>query len=558
MYVNLQIKFLLCIFITLALLLIVPTASAEESTKTPIHVVFEIHSHEDRIIQSAGGSKYFEDRRDEFLLNLEHLDLMLNIVDRYDAKLTFLSVGPWAELCLDESISDECFPIIQRLYESGEMIGTHSHNYRYLGSFNQWENDREDSTGRNNWQYVRFVDLLIENALGVSDESEIRNVNMVAGMTKPSAAIPKHIMLNDFGFQMKQGGEEQVFLLYYNHIPYNPYRVGDSSLSEDLDSGLLTIAQYPIFNSKVRFDAPIDPSLEHHKAMFLQVYLNWRESDEPKIWTYGWGVHVHNLIDEADTRERIDQMLSWLSVHFIEKKSKGSVIAEYSNYRDVFDNYERWTSENPGVSSFDYPLEYTDYTKYPYNKWINQYLRNTTVVEEIILNKYTKVFLLESNGIPLVLAFSDKPETTLDLSEYFPERMDKVSLVTGLTESADPSTITIDSDAVVFCKPRDCKRILEDETGTTKFVNPLWIKEKASMWAEDRIGNIEFVRAIQFLIKAEIIAVSHSPDSVRTPIDEIFPIWVKNVADWWGNDLISDKEFVDAIEFLINERIIKL
>ena len=89
-------------------------------------------------------------------------------------------------------------------------------------------------------------------------------------------------------------------------------------------------------------------------------------------------------------------------------------------------------------------------------------------------------------------------------------------------------------------------------------MNPLWIKEKASMWAEDRIGNIEFVRAIQFLIKAEIIAVSHSPDSVRTPIDEIFPIWVKNVADWWGNDLISDKEFVDAIEFLINERIIKL
>ena len=99
MYVNLQIRFLLCIFVTFALLLIVPTASAEESTKTPIHVVFEIHSHEDRIIQSAGGSKYFEDRRDEFLLNLEHLDLLLNTVDRYDAKLTFLSVGPRAELC---------------------------------------------------------------------------------------------------------------------------------------------------------------------------------------------------------------------------------------------------------------------------------------------------------------------------------------------------------------------------------------------------------------------------------------------------------------------------
>ena len=75
MHVNLEMKFLLCVFSTLTLLLIVPTVSAQESTKDPINIVFEIHSHEDKIIRSAGGSEYFEDRRNVFLSNLEHLDL---------------------------------------------------------------------------------------------------------------------------------------------------------------------------------------------------------------------------------------------------------------------------------------------------------------------------------------------------------------------------------------------------------------------------------------------------------------------------------------------------
>ena len=37
---------------------------------------------------------------------------------------------------------------------------------------------------------------------------------------------------------------------------------------------------------------------------------------------------------------------------------------------------------------------------------------------------------------------------------------------------------------------------------------------------------------------------------------EITPNWVKNTAGWWATDAISEKEFVNAIEFLVNEGII--
>ena len=36
------------------------------------------------------------------------------------------------------------------------------------------------------------------------------------------------------------------------------------------------------------------------------------------------------------------------------------------------------------------------------------------------------------------------------------------------------------------------------------------------------------------------------------------PDWVKNTAGWWATDAISEKEFVNAIEFLVNEGVINV
>ena len=36
------------------------------------------------------------------------------------------------------------------------------------------------------------------------------------------------------------------------------------------------------------------------------------------------------------------------------------------------------------------------------------------------------------------------------------------------------------------------------------------------------------------------------------------PDWVKNTAGWWATDAISETEFVNAIEFLVKEEIIQV
>ena len=83
---------------------------------------------------------------------------------------------------------------------------------------------------------------------------------------------------------------------------------------------------------------------------------------------------------------------------------------------------------------------------------------------------------------------------------------------------------------------------------------PDWVKNTAGWWATDAISETEFVNAIEFLINDGIIQVNASQSNENS---QGVPDWVKNTAGWWATDAISEIEFVNAIEFLINDGIIK-
>jgi uncharacterized protein YjbI with pentapeptide repeats len=84
---------------------------------------------------------------------------------------------------------------------------------------------------------------------------------------------------------------------------------------------------------------------------------------------------------------------------------------------------------------------------------------------------------------------------------------------------------------------------------------PDWVKNTAGWWANDSISEKEFVNTIEFLVNEEIIQIQTTSTSKKS---DIVPDWVKNTAGWWANDSISEKEFVNAIEFLVNEGVINV
>ena len=84
---------------------------------------------------------------------------------------------------------------------------------------------------------------------------------------------------------------------------------------------------------------------------------------------------------------------------------------------------------------------------------------------------------------------------------------------------------------------------------------PAWIKNTAGWWATDAISETEFVNAIEFLVKENIIQVNASQASETS---QGVPGWVKNTAGWWATDAISEEEFVNAIAYLIKVGIISI
>ena len=90
---------------------------------------------------------------------------------------------------------------------------------------------------------------------------------------------------------------------------------------------------------------------------------------------------------------------------------------------------------------------------------------------------------------------------------------------------------------------------------------PTWIKNNAGWWASGMITEDEFLKGIEYLINNNIILIDSTIDEkAYTPTDTSatnrVPDWVKNNAGWWAEDLIGDFDFLNGIKYLINKGII--
>ena len=92
-----------------------------------------------------------------------------------------------------------------------------------------------------------------------------------------------------------------------------------------------------------------------------------------------------------------------------------------------------------------------------------------------------------------------------------------------------------------------------EETG--KIGIPFWIKDLAKMWInEPLVTDKDFARAIEYLIQKEIIKIPYTEPEGEA-VSSI-PDWVKNNAEWWIDEKISDTEFTLSFQYLVQKGII--
>ena len=93
---------------------------------------------------------------------------------------------------------------------------------------------------------------------------------------------------------------------------------------------------------------------------------------------------------------------------------------------------------------------------------------------------------------------------------------------------------------------------------SSEFIIPQWIKSQGKWWASNSISDKEFVNAIEYLINAEIIIVPQDDSSDTTQTQKEIPDWIRKTVQWWSDDIISDQEMANALQFLIKIGVIEI
>jgi len=117
-------------------------------------------------------------------------------------------------------------------------------------------------------------------------------------------------------------------------------------------------------------------------------------------------------------------------------------------------------------------------------------------------------------------------------------------------------------ETIVKCTAKDSAGNFATPVSFTVTINPpettipSWVKNVAEFWCQDKIDDVSFVEAIQYLIDNGIIVVPGTLESYSE--SQQVPQWVKNNACWWSEGSITDLDFALGLEYLVKQGIIRV
>jgi len=121
--------------------------------------------------------------------------------------------------------------------------------------------------------------------------------------------------------------------------------------------------------------------------------------------------------------------------------------------------------------------------------------------------------------------------------------------------------------------PPQCGTITNGTTAVPEVALPEWIKTNAGWWADGNVTDTEMANSLEFLINENILVLppveetetSEVPatNATATTLEEIettvvIPEWIKTIAGMWADGLISDADYLNAIQFLVTTEIITI
>jgi len=105
-------------------------------------------------------------------------------------------------------------------------------------------------------------------------------------------------------------------------------------------------------------------------------------------------------------------------------------------------------------------------------------------------------------------------------------------------------------------------QIVNEQTQNQKSVIPDWVRNNVKGYGYGQLDNNEqletyFLLGLEYLVENGVLMISDLPEETKNQEYKI-PDWVKNNALWWSENKISDEEFLNGMQYLIENQIIDI
>ena len=391
-----------------------------------------------------------------------------------------------------------------------------------------------------------------------------------------AATSPKSILANllsyetfvsvaqdqDFVIQTANADVPVTVKTYYDHVDNFQFDQSDNSISFDMpfDWSPDYVELVQVVHEEVRVPKTFAPYAEGKQ---FKGYVNGIEVDQRALlndpYSYDDTNIVHFLITNQELTRINEELgvsnhenpkmdLKLVPLSEVEKQSTEFYLVDTTNYEPVPTTVNISWDGSYGAGD-EIPFEITFFNE------DRELVRDMRYVVSFIdeNDQVLETFLGDDPQMPGIVATEGIDVKKIHVPSQGVYRIDIRALGTGLVYDETYAGI---GSAIIELGPSTGKPATGPETQPPAAI-PAWIKNNAEWWADGQIDDGSFVQGIQYLVKEGILKIPPTSQGEGTGSNEI-PAWIKNNAGWWAEGAIDDDSFIQGIQFLIKEGIMKV
>ena len=367
----------------------------------------------------------------------------------------------------------------------------------------------------------------------------------------------------DFFIQTAYAEVPIIVKTYYDDVDNFKFDESDNSIAFDMpfDWSPDYVNLVQVVHEEVRVPKSFAPYAEGKQ---FKGYVNGVEIDQRALLNDPYSYDDTNIVHFLITKKELEKInetlgssnydnkkmdLKLVPLSEVSKSSTEFYLVDTTNYEEVPTTVNISWDGNYGAGD-DVPFEITFFDE------------NRSLIKDI---RYTISFIDNESNQELARFSGDDPLNSgivavegIDIQNILipsqgQYRIDILAYGTGL--DYNPKYAGIGS-GIIEIGPSLGKTVTNTPEVQTPTAIPGWIKNNAGWWADGSIDDSSFVQGIQFLIKEDVLKIPQTTQGTSST-NEI-PAWIKNNAGWWADGSIDDSSFVQGIQFLIEKGILSV